>query len=120
VRVVLDGDATDVTITVSDAGAGVPPELAPVVFDRFVRGDPARAAGAGTGTAGLGLAIAAENAALHGGSVTIAADRPNAFVVRLPRRLDHPDPPTRHPSTASHPRTALHPPTALSAPPARG
>ncbi len=55
-----------VLISVVDSGPGLPAE-AQRVFDRFWRADPARARD--TGGAGLGLAIAAEDAALHGGAL---------------------------------------------------
>lgn len=56
-------------IDVLDHGPGVPPELLPHLFDRFVKADTARTRSDGSG---LGLAIAAANARLHGG--TIIAD----------------------------------------------
>lgn len=68
-----------VAITVSDAGPGVPPELRERVFDRFVRGDASRH---GPST-GLGLAIAAENARLLGGSLTLSPDG-RTFELTLP------------------------------------
>jgi two-component system sensor histidine kinase MtrB len=59
-----------VTIDVRDGGPGVPPDLRKRVFDRFVRGDESRH---GT-SSGLGLAIAAENARLLGGTLTVEPD----------------------------------------------
>lgn len=56
------------TVSVTDTGLGVPPDLRERVFDRFVRGDPARHGA----SSGLGLAIAAENARL------LAARSPSA------------------------------------------
>jgi heavy metal sensor kinase len=54
-----------VELHVSDEGPGFPEELLDRAFDRFSRGDPARA---GEGT-GLGLAIVAAIAQAHGGEV---------------------------------------------------
>jgi heavy metal sensor kinase len=51
-------------LTVDDEGAGVDPAVAQRAFDRFARGDAARA---GSGT-GLGLAIVRTIAAAHGGT----------------------------------------------------
>ncbi|MFI7131978.1 sensor histidine kinase [Nonomuraea sp. NPDC050153] len=73
-----------IVITVSDDGPGIPADLLPHVFDRFTKGDAARTRTEGSG---LGLAIAAENARLHGGTLT-AADAPNggaALTLTLPR-----------------------------------
>ena len=54
-----------VELHVTDQGPGFPEELLDRVFERFSRGDPARA---GQGT-GLGLAIVAAIAQAHGGDV---------------------------------------------------
>jgi two-component system OmpR family sensor kinase len=75
-------------LIVEDDGPGVPPELAPTLFERFVRG-----AGDRGGSFGLGLAIVQAVATSHGGSVTLEqpkrADGKGArFVVRLPGRSD--------------------------------
>jgi signal transduction histidine kinase len=64
-------------LTVEDDGPGIPPELAPRIFDRFVR-DGARGSG-------LGLSIVRAVAESHGGSVALApSDAGARFVVRLP------------------------------------
>ena len=69
-------------LTVEDDGPGIPDELRPRLFERFVRGR-----GDGGGGSGLGLAIVRAVAASHGGTVAIErGDRGGArFVVRLPR-----------------------------------
>jgi two-component system sensor histidine kinase MtrB len=85
VQVRIDGRGDDVSVTVADEGPGVPAELASTIFERFVRGDRARTNGDGQRSTGLGLAIAHENAALHGGSITLAGQRRTAFTVRIPR-----------------------------------
>ena len=73
-----DGNAI---LTVEDDGPGVPPELAPTLFERFVRG-----AGDSGGSFGLGLAIVKAVAVSHGGDVVL--DSPPGggarFVVTLP------------------------------------
>jgi two-component system sensor histidine kinase MtrB len=63
VAVASDDDA--VAVTVRDHGVGLRPDEAALVFNRFWRGDPARART--TGGTGLGLSIAIEDARLHGG-----------------------------------------------------
>jgi len=54
-------------ITVSDTGAGIPPEDLSRIFERFYRGDKSRTK-EGKG-AGLGLAIAREIILAHGGDI---------------------------------------------------
>jgi two-component system, OmpR family, sensor kinase len=76
-----DGQAT---LVVEDDGPGVPAELAPTLFERFVRG-----AGDRGGSFGLGLAIVKTVAESHGGSVVLeptGQGRGARFVVRLPAR----------------------------------
>jgi two-component system, OmpR family, sensor kinase len=55
-----------VRLIVEDDGPGVPPDLAPTLFERFVRGEGDRG-----GSFGLGLAIVQAVAATHGGGVTL-------------------------------------------------
>ena len=63
VRVAADDDA--VAVAVRDHGVGLEPAAVGMVFNRFWRGDPARART--TGGTGLGLSIALEDAHLHDG-----------------------------------------------------
>jgi two-component system sensor histidine kinase MtrB len=90
VRVDIDGRGQWLVITVSDGGAGVSPELAAVIFDRFVRADAARTSA--SGSTGLGLAIARENALLHGATLTVSTGPRAAFVLTLPRDRSAPWP----------------------------
>jgi two-component system, OmpR family, sensor kinase len=72
----------DAVLVVEDSGPGIPPELAPRVFERFVRGG-----GDGAKGSGLGLAIVRAVAESHGGSVTLSEDQTRTgtrFEVRLP------------------------------------
>ncbi|MGO9248558.1 MAG: sensor histidine kinase [Solirubrobacteraceae bacterium] len=68
-------------LVVEDNGPGVPPDLAPTLFERFVRG-----AGDRGGSFGLGLAIVRAVAESHGGSVRLEHHEPHGarFVVDLP------------------------------------
>jgi two-component system OmpR family sensor kinase len=72
----------EATLIVQDNGPGVPADLAPALFERFVRG-----AGDRGGSFGLGLAIVKAVAESHGGGVMLEATGPGGgarFVVRLP------------------------------------
>ncbi|MDT0443070.1 sensor histidine kinase [Streptomyces johnsoniae] len=87
VRVRVRPGADALTLTVADDGPGIPAEVLPHVFDRFTKGDAARTRSEGSG---LGLAIAAENARLHGGTLT-AANAPEGgavFTLTLPQVRD--------------------------------
>ncbi|GAA2577320.1 HAMP domain-containing sensor histidine kinase [Actinomadura fulvescens] len=63
------GERDGLELTVTDDGPGIPAELLPVVFDRFVKAEAARSRSEGSG---LGLSIARENAVLHGGTLEVA------------------------------------------------
>jgi two-component system OmpR family sensor kinase len=72
----------EVVIEVADDGPGIPSELAPRVFDRFVRNG--RDGGKGSG---LGLAIVRSVAQAHGGTVELEPPLDGVgtrFVIRLP------------------------------------
>ncbi len=81
-----------VELVVEDNGPGVPAELEPTLFERFVR-----SAGDRGGSSGLGLAIVQAVAVSHGGSVTLErsqlSKKPGTqtgarFVVRMPAYSD--------------------------------
>jgi two-component system heavy metal sensor histidine kinase CusS len=59
------------TLTVSDAGRGIPPEHLAKIFDRFHRVDASRSTH--TGGAGLGLAMVRSIALMHGGTAEARA-----------------------------------------------
>ncbi len=88
IHLAADGSAT--ALTVRDHGVGLQPGQSAMVFNRFWRGDPARART--TGGTGLGLAIALEDARLHGGWLQ-AWGTPGGgsqFRLTLPRRAGDP------------------------------
>lgn len=66
------------TLTVSDDGPGIAPEVAPRIFDRFVKGSDSM----GTG---LGLSIARDLVLAHGGTIEVESyvDRGTTFKVVL-------------------------------------
>jgi len=83
-RLTTSGDQA--VITVVDDGPGIPAEVLPRVFDRFVRADTARARADGSG---LGLAIVTAIVSAHHGTVEVDS-RPGAtaFSVTLPRMTE--------------------------------
>jgi two-component system heavy metal sensor histidine kinase CusS len=83
VKVTLQESAGVAIIRVSDAGPGIPPALRPHLFQRFARGDEARAAG-GTG---LGLAISRAIAESHGGTLDLLPGDKTVFELRFPSGL---------------------------------
>jgi two-component system, OmpR family, sensor kinase len=84
VAVTTDVEPGTVRLSVTDDGPGIPEDLQPALFERFVRGDSARS-GAGAST-GLGLAIVQAVTTAHGGSVSVTS-RPGqtTFAITLPR-----------------------------------
>lgn len=69
-------------LTVSDRGAGLPPDLLPRVFDKFVR-----ARNAPTGGSGLGLAIVKGFVEAQGGQITAENQEGGGarFTIRIPQ-----------------------------------
>ena len=86
VHVELRAEADRYVLRVSDAGGGVPLELQPHIFERFLRADAARPSV--DGGAGLGLALVRWIARVHGGDALLAHSSPagSAFEATLPRR----------------------------------
>ena len=85
VTAAIETTSAGVALRISDTGAGIAPEAAPHVFERFYRGDKARSRQ--DGGFGLGLAIVKWIAESHHGSVELAS-APGAgstFTVTLPR-----------------------------------
>ena len=60
-----------VRVAVEDTGEGIPPEVAPHIFERFYRADAARARDSG---AGLGLSIAQAIAQAHGAEISVESE----------------------------------------------
>ncbi|WP_369186057.1 ATP-binding protein [Streptomyces sp. Y1] len=85
----LTPDGPWIALGVTDTGPGIEPRLAERVFERFVRGDPARSRTRSAGSTGLGLAIVRAVVDAHGGSVRLAS-RPGRteFTALLPAGRD--------------------------------
>ncbi|KVU14138.1 histidine kinase [Burkholderia ubonensis] len=82
----VDEAADAVRVVVANPGEPIDSALLPRIFDRFVRGDPARSGGAPGGTAGLGLAIVRSVMELHGGTAQVESDaRGTRFVLTFNR-----------------------------------
>jgi signal transduction histidine kinase len=70
VRLAADGFGK-ILLSVSDEGKGIPNDILPHIFDRFVRADDARTRS--TGGSGLGLSIAKWIAEKHGGHIEVVS-----------------------------------------------
>lgn len=84
VKVNLDADYQNFTITVSDSGIGIPEEDQKNVFERFYRVDKSHSREIG-GT-GLGLAITRNAILMHRGSIELQSepDEGTTFIVKVP------------------------------------
>ncbi len=78
----------EVRIAVVDQGEGIPADQRNRIFERFYRGDPARARR--TGGSGLGLSIVKHIAADHGGDITVwsVEGKGSTFTLVLPRATE--------------------------------
>jgi len=85
IKVVVQVAGSDVVLTVTDTGMGIPAAALPHVFKRFYRADPARSRE--TEGAGLGLAIARSICLAHGGTIeaTSAEGQGTKIEARFPR-----------------------------------
>jgi two-component system, OmpR family, sensor histidine kinase BaeS len=69
-------EGSEALLSVEDSGEGIPPDLLPRVFDRFVRG-------AGSTGSGLGLAIARDVVEAHGGRIAVESRPASGTRVRV-------------------------------------
>ncbi len=83
VDLVVQGEAKDVVLTVSDRGPGIPKSEQERIFGRFERAAPIR----NFGGLGLGLYVARQIVEVHGGEIAIAPQQSVGvqFVIRLPK-----------------------------------
>ena len=65
-----------VTFAIRDTGQGIPPELRPRIFERFVKGP-------GSPGSGLGLAIAKDIVSAHGGTIEAVSDPGKGTEIRF-------------------------------------
>jgi signal transduction histidine kinase len=82
VSVFVTSRAREARVDVQDEGPGIPADILPHVFERFVSG------GRQQGGLGLGLYLAKRIAAIHGGDLTVesAPGKGARFTLSLPRR----------------------------------
>ncbi|MCB0825676.1 MAG: HAMP domain-containing protein [Armatimonadetes bacterium] len=81
ITVSIKENANSVTISVADAGPGIPAEHLPRITERFYRGDASRSSA--TGGTGLGLSIVEQAAIAHGGSLSIESEVGKGTLARL-------------------------------------
>jgi two-component system OmpR family sensor kinase len=78
-----DGRAQLAELSVADDGPGIPAQLQPDLFERFVRGDSSRSRAAGS--TGLGLSIVAAVIAAHRGTASVTSEPGRTrFLITLP------------------------------------
>ena len=74
---------SNIVITVTDNGPGIPTEVLGHVFERFARADTSRQRA--TGSTGLGLAIVDGLVRAHGGTIAVSSVPGNTqFTITLP------------------------------------
>ena len=103
VSVVVRADESEVSVSVTDTGKGIAPELLPEIFERFRQAAGTR----GQAGLGLGLAIVRHLVELHGGRVAALSEglgRGATFVVTLPLAGASPAPSTRRDPSGEFPR----------------
>lgn len=110
VALLADRDGTDLVLTVTDSGPGMPASVRATVFEEFVQGSGAvhrQHRGAG-----LGLAIARRLTEALGGTIEVTSQVGvgSTFVVRLPGIAEGPE--ERVPPTGQHARV-VGPPAAV-------
>lgn len=84
VKVTLDADHKDFTVSVTDTGIGIPEEDAEHIYERFYRVDKSHSREIG-GT-GLGLAISKSAIMMHRGTISLqsAPNEGSTFTVKIP------------------------------------
>jgi PAS domain S-box-containing protein len=96
VQVLLERVNSQLEVSITDTGEGIPPEFLPYIFDRFRQADASttrRYRGIG-----LGLAIVKHLVELHGGTVrakSAGIGKGATFIVSLPLIVLHPPPEAR-------------------------
>jgi heavy metal sensor kinase len=87
IEVDLKKEPEQAILSVKDSGIGIPADVLPRIFDRFVRADPSRGEVNGTG---LGLAIAKWIAGIHNAALTAESKEREGSVFRVAFQLAEP------------------------------
>ncbi|WP_019143112.1 PAS domain-containing protein [Noviherbaspirillum massiliense] len=93
IRVRMEVDERQVSLSVQDDGIGIAPELQLHVFDLFTQLD--RTSDRSQGGLGIGLALVKALTELHGGTIACSSDGPgkgSQFTVSLPKLTERSDP----------------------------
>ena len=88
IKIIIDGDETNLIFRISDSGNGIAEEHLPRLFERFYVVDKSRSRRMG-GT-GLGLSIAKHIVNLHNGIIDVESEigKGTTFIIRLPIEQD--------------------------------
>jgi signal transduction histidine kinase len=81
----LERDRSDLVITVSDNGVGIPASMQPRIFDMFTQVEDQLHRS--KGGLGIGLALSQQLVLMHGGTLSVTSpgrDKGSTFTVRLP------------------------------------
>jgi PAS domain S-box-containing protein len=107
IRIVTRAEGPNAVIEVSDTGAGIAPDLLPLVFDLFVQSD--RTLDRAQGGLGIGLSVVKRLIEMHSGEVTAESGgigQGSTFLIRLPR-IARPEAAARPDELRSPPRRVL-------------
>ncbi|AFH60077.1 sensor histidine kinase [Paenibacillus caseinilyticus] len=89
----FDHGKPSIHLRVEDTGTGIPEEDLPYIFERLYRGEKSRSRR--TGGSGLGLTIVKRLVAAHGGQVWAENGQGAVFHIRLPRKKETSQEPSR-------------------------
>jgi CheY-like chemotaxis protein/anti-sigma regulatory factor (Ser/Thr protein kinase) len=84
IRVTLRADGRDALLVIEDTGAGISPELLPLIFNLYVQAD--RTLSRSRGGLGIGLTVVRSLVEAHGGTVSASSEgegRGSRFAIRL-------------------------------------
>ena len=109
IRLEVERQGSDVVVTVTDNGLGIPAEVLPCIFDMFTQVD--RSLERSQGGLGIGLSLVRGLVEMHGGRVEAHSDgrgKGSVFSVRLPVSLAPGRSPRQDESTAQGHRSSRH------------